>query len=147
MDCGVAVGRSALTTWVVATASPSETLNSNQREQARASVPTRDLVRSAGAEVVGVASTVAEGLGLVSAVGFDAAILDANLAGETAAPIGRELRLRGAPFAVVSGYNRSQRLGPLADAPFVEKPFSAPTLLMAIRALAHQVQVKPASNG
>lgn len=104
------------------------------------------VLRGAGAEVAGIAGNVAEALGLIEAVGFDAAILDANLGGETAAPVARVLRERDVPFAVVSGYNRDQRIGPLADAPFVSKPFSPPTLLMAIRSLGHSARLKPAAN-
>jgi DNA-binding response OmpR family regulator len=65
------------------------------------------MLKKAGFDVVGPAGIVAEALKLVSTEGCDAAILDVNLGGGTSAPIADELRERGTPFLVLSGYTRT----------------------------------------
>ena len=40
--------------------------------------------------------------------GCDVAVLDVNLGNETAEPVARELRARGTPFVVLSGYSSEQ---------------------------------------
>ncbi len=84
----------------------------------------RRLLASLGHEVVGEATSVAAGLPLAREVEVDAAILDVNLRGESSAPIAAELRARGVPFVVITGYALDDRdPGALGAAPRLTKPF------------------------
>ena len=86
----------------------------------------RRILVDRGCVVVGPASRVADALALVASETFQAALLDANLAGDSAAPVADALKASGKPFAVVTGYDRSQLPSDLMrDAPRVRKPFTA----------------------
>jgi CheY-like chemotaxis protein len=76
----------------------------------------------AGLEVVGPATSVAKALGLVGRIGCDVAVLDVNLGKETAEPVARELRARGTPFVVLSGYSSEQHPPGFRGAPVLSKP-------------------------
>jgi DNA-binding response OmpR family regulator len=89
----------------------------------------------AGFEVVGPAATVAKALALLETIGCDAGVLDANLNGDSAAPVAEALKARSIPFIAVSGYSREQRPAAFADAPFFSKPFVSAELVAALRAL------------
>ena len=91
---------------------------------------------ASGLSIVGVCGSVRAALALIAAKTCDVAVLDANLGGESAEPVADALYELGIPFVVVSGYASSQRLGRLATAPFVRKPFKPPELLQMIGQLA-----------
>lgn len=80
-------------------------------------------LRDAGFEVVAVASRVERALALIDDVIFDVAIVDANLAGKSAAPVAAALSARGSPFLAFSGYAREQLHSDFSDAVFVQKPY------------------------
>lgn len=76
-----------------------------------------------GYAVVGPVATVAEALGLVAGEALDGVLLDANLDGESSAPVAAELVTRGVPFIVVTGYGQLDLpTDQLNDAPRVTKP-------------------------
>ena len=85
----------------------------------------------AGLEVLGPAISVAKGLRLVAQTGCDVAVLDVNLGGETAEPIALELRARGTPFVVLSGYSSDQHPPGFQGAPMLFKP-ARPEEIIAI---------------
>ena len=58
----------------------------------------------AGFEIAGVAGRLETALALIKQGQFDAAILDANLAGVSSGPAASALAAGGVPFIVVSGY-------------------------------------------
>ena len=89
----------------------------------------RQLV-DAGLEVVGPATSVTKALGLIGKIGCDVAVLDVNLGKETAEPVARELRLRGTPFVVLSGYSSEQHPPGFHGAPVLSKP-ARPGVLVA----------------
>ena len=81
--------------------------------------------------VVGPAANVADALRLITSQQLDLALVDINLKQETASGIIDDLHARGIPFIVVSGY----AVPPVAmqkAAAFVQKPFSAKELMVAI---------------
>ncbi len=81
--------------------------------------------------VVGPAANVADALRLITSQQLDLALVDINLKQETASGIIDDLHERGIPFIVVSGY----AVPPVAmqkAAAFVQKPFSAKELMVAI---------------
>lgn len=78
-----------------------------------------------GCAVVGPVGTIDEALAAVNDGGLDGALLDANLSGDSSAPIAVALTAASVPFIVASGYGALQ----LADealncAPRISKPFS-----------------------
>ena len=77
----------------------------------------------AGFELAGIAGRVEQALKFVERGDCDAAIIDANLAGVSAAPVASALLARSIPFIVVSGYSREQQRGAFPGAPFVQKPY------------------------
>ena len=86
----------------------------------------------AGFQVIGPAISVAKALGLIGDRGCDIAVLDVNLGNkETSEPIAHELRARGTPFIVLSGYAREQHPPGLRGAPVLAKPTS-PSELVAM---------------
>jgi CheY-like chemotaxis protein len=93
------------------------------------------MLEDAGFGSVAVAPAVARALGLLGADGFDVAILDANLGGESAEPVARALNGRGIPLPGISGYAQDQRPEVLRQAPFLGKPFSPDALIRALRRL------------
>ena len=76
----------------------------------------------AGLDVVGPAVSVAKALRLIAEAGCDVAVLDVNLGSETAEPVARDLRARGTPFVVLSGYSSEQHPPGFHGAPLLSKP-------------------------
>jgi DNA-binding response OmpR family regulator len=95
----------------------------------------REGLVEAGFEVVGVANRLAKGLELIAANEFDAAIVDANLAGKSASPAIELLTSLGRPFLVLSGYTREQLSDPFTRAVFVKKPYRLEDLVAHLKAL------------
>ena len=92
-------------------------------------------IADAGWDVVGPAGSIPKALSLIQEQGCEAAILDANLGGESAAPVAETLKARGIPFIVLSGYNNEQLTGLLSDAPFLAKPYDPDDLVALVRSL------------
>ena len=93
------------------------------------------LLLEAGFEVVDVATKVEAALAFVEVGVFDVAILDANLAGVSSAPVAVALTARSVPFLVVSGYATAQQNGAFAAGLHVQKPFQTETLIEALRSI------------
>lgn len=92
-------------------------------------------LEQAGCAIAGIAGSIAKAQCILDETGCDAAVLDANLDGESSEPIAAALRDRGVPFVVMSGYATDQRIGLLADAPFLRKPCKETELVSAVLAL------------
>ena len=96
-----------------------------------------DLLTDAGLEVIGLANSVANALKLIGEKGCDVALLDVNLGSETAEPVAMELRSRGTPFAVLSGYSSAQHPPGFLGAPVLSKPARPEELVaMLLRCIA-----------
>jgi len=90
----------------------------------------------AGYTVDRIVSNVDEALAIISAGQVDGAVLDANLNGQNSDAIAKELKRQSIPFFLLSGVISRKLLPPeLADAPFLEKPYSEPDLLQYLRNL------------
>ncbi len=85
----------------------------------------------AGAVVVGQAADVAEGL-VMSELPMDAAVLDANLNGESIAPVARALKARGIPFIFATGYGDNTAAPQGFSAPFIRKPYDVTQVAAAL---------------
>ena len=105
----------------------------------------RDDLVEAGFEVVGVAPRVESALKLIEGTGFDVAILDANLAGTSAAPAAAALSARGLPFMVLSGYAREQLQREFSEAVYIQKPYRVRKLIDALNSLLHKQRDRGAS--
>ncbi|MBI5941255.1 MAG: PAS domain S-box protein, partial [Caulobacterales bacterium] len=88
----------------------------------------------AGAVIAGSAADLAEAMTMLD-LEIDAAVLDANLNGESVAPLAAALRARGTPFVFATGYG--ERGAPEGfDAPVVRKPYNVHQI---VRALAEAI--------
>jgi DNA-binding response OmpR family regulator len=99
------------------------------------------LLEDLGCEVVGPVATIAEGLAIVRTERLDGALLDANLNGDSSAPIAAELRAGSIPFVVVTGYGRLKlENDTLSSAPRLIKPFDISEFenMVAATFLVHQ---------
>jgi hypothetical protein len=92
-----------------------------------------DVIESAGGQVTGRASTVAEGLDLAAQGGFDAAVLDWNLGGESGEQIARVLQANQISFVIATGYGS---VSPeFADIGILSKPYSPAKLVQMLARL------------
>ncbi|MFC3173114.1 response regulator [Novosphingobium bradum] len=92
-----------------------------------------DELAEMGALVVGPAASLAEGLALARAGGFDLAVLDWNLDGESSEPIARALQAAGVPFAISTGYGVVPK--GYADCPVLAKPYDPRDLVAVLASL------------
>lgn len=84
----------------------------------------------AGAVVVGCAAELGEAMAMLD-LPIDAAVLDANLNGESVAPLAEALRARGTPFVFATGYG--ERGAPEGfDVPVVRKPYNVHQIVNAL---------------
>ena len=88
-----------------------------------------------GFEVIGIAARLESALSLIHGMGFDVAIIDANLAGMSAAPAAAALSARKLPFMVLSGYAREQLQREFSGAVYVQKPYRVRKLIDELNAL------------
>ncbi len=102
-----------------------------------------ELLADAGLAIAGVATRLDAALSLIAAGGCDAAILDANLAGVSAAPAAAALKVRGVPFLVLSGYSPDQQKGAFSGATLLQKPCRSDTLIQALNDI---LPMSPASG-
>jgi two-component system, response regulator PdtaR len=95
------------------------------------------LLQDYGAEVLGPAATVAEGLSIVAGSKADAAVLDVNLNGEFVFALAQRLREQGVPLLFATAYADDDPLFPDADrsAPRVAKPVLPNVLITQLRKL------------
>ncbi len=92
-----------------------------------------DLLVELGCTVIGPAYSLAHALSLIGSNVFDAALVDINLNGERSYPAASALAARGIPFAFATGY-ASDRVAPeLANAPVIEKPYTATQIETVLR--------------
>jgi DNA-binding response OmpR family regulator len=87
----------------------------------------------AGLEVIGPATSVSKAFTLMGQTGCDVAVLDVNLGNETAEPVALELRARGTPFLVLSGYLSHQHPPGFHGAPVLYKPAGSKELVALLR--------------
>jgi PAS domain S-box-containing protein len=87
-----------------------------------------EILRDLGATVAGPYGRLADGLAAAKVERFDCAILDLNLAGESADPLADFLLARGVPFVFVTGYQRESIDRRYANVPVLQKPIDAAAL-------------------
>lgn len=90
-------------------------------------------LKGAGAEVVGPCGSVEPALDAVDQGGFDCAVIDLNLHGESA--IADRLETAGYPFAIATGYGSATVPERHKRVPRVEKPFDPVALVKTVELL------------
>jgi DNA-binding response OmpR family regulator len=102
----------------------------------------------AGFRIAGVATRLEMALAIIQTGVCDAAILDTNLAGVSAAPAAAALVARGVPFIILSGYSPDQQPSAFPAALRLQKPCPPSRLVAALHSIlpAHRPRV-PATHG
>jgi PAS domain S-box-containing protein len=86
----------------------------------------------AGCDIVGPASTLDQAKLLVEKADFDAALVDANLAGRPVDELASALTRRNIPFAFVTGYGREALPAAFGAGIVLDKPFTQEQLLTMV---------------
>lgn len=91
-----------------------------------------------GCEIVGPATTLQRALSLVEKEKIDAALLDANLGGDSVDVLAEALVQRKIPFAFVSGYGREGLPEAYQQVALIKKPFQRQRLIDVVREMLTQ---------
>jgi DNA-binding response OmpR family regulator len=94
-----------------------------------------DILQEAGFEIAGCVGSLDKALAILKNDDCDVAILDANLRGDSVAPLANLLQQRSKPFLFVSGYERAYLPEAFLDAPLLSKPFEPGELITTVRQL------------
>ena len=87
-----------------------------------------------GYAILGPAMNLADAEAAAAGECPDAALLDANLAGQSSVSVGATLAARGVPVAFCTGYDEIKNLPPeLKSAPVLTKPVSDEKLAAAVK--------------
>lgn len=87
---------------------------------------------SNGAEVIGPAPTLDLAMKLLETERIDCAVIDVNLRGQMAYPLADELRRRGVPFVLATGYDPAVVPAAYQDVPRWLKPYSLDELIESL---------------
>ena len=84
-----------------------------------------DMLTGLGAQVVGPAAQVGEALELARTARIDIAVLDVKLGSDSSAMVAEELRRRGTPYVLATGFDSLQdthgRNVPLLQKPYLQE--------------------------
>lgn len=104
-------------------------------DEAMLALDLEDILHDLGHEVVGAVGNVGQAMAFVDACGSmpDAAIVDANLGGESSRPVADALASRDVYVVMASGYTSGElaRLG--FGSPSISKPYSRDDVRSALR--------------
>jgi PAS domain S-box-containing protein len=92
----------------------------------------------AGCEVRGPLGTLAKAKQVIAGMDYDAALLDANLAGESVEELAVALTQRNIPFAFVTGYGREALPEGFREAIMLAKPFGREQLRSVVQSLLYR---------
>lgn len=101
----------------------------------------QSIIEGEGYEVVGPIRHVDKALAEIENDPPTMALLDANLDGNSSAPIAETLRLRCIPFAVVTGYpHLREEHASLRNAPYLEKPYRTADVIRLLHDLSPKLR-------
>ena len=83
-----------------------------------------DFIESLGHSISASCDSVEAAMAEVEKGGFDLAILDVNLKGESVWPVAAALRAKGIPFVLASGGHVEPPPAEFAATPMIEKPYT-----------------------
>jgi len=92
-----------------------------------------DELLAAGCNMLGPYHSVAQALQASREKNFDLALLDVNLHGELIYPVADELRTRGIPIVLLSGYTATSLPERFRTLPRIAKPHESTVLVREIR--------------
>ena len=93
-----------------------------------------DFLETLGHRIHATCDTVSAAIGEADKGGFDIAILDVNLNGETAWPVARKLREKQIPFVIATGGHVDPPPAEFANVPVIEKPYTVDRVSPALEA-------------
>ena len=93
-----------------------------------------DFLETLGHTVHASCDSVEDAIEATEKGGFDIAILDVNLNGETAWPVARKLRDKRIPFVIATGGHVDPPPAEFADVPVIEKPYTVDRVTPALEA-------------
>ena len=91
-----------------------------------------------GCAVIGPATSVQEGLGLIEKTKINGAILDINLNGEMVYPVAKELMDRNIPFVFTTGYRPHDLPSFCCGIPRLEKPVETGLFIRTLKKVLAQ---------
>ena len=94
-----------------------------------------EILESAGWQVIGPVAHFPTALDAAASEGFDAAVLDVNLGGQTVYPVAEVLDARRVPFAFVTGCGREALPHLFCGRPHLGKPFAPGELIDTVARL------------
>jgi DNA-binding response OmpR family regulator len=94
-----------------------------------------EILESGGWQVVGPVAHLATALDAAAREGFDAAVLDVNLGGQTVYPVAEVLDARRVPFVFVTGHGREALPSLFCGRPYLGKPFAPGELIGTVARL------------
>lgn len=99
-------------------------------------------LRNGGAEVLGPAPDIEQGLDMMNREQLDCAVLDINLHGNLAFSLADELRKRGTPSIFATGYDQSVLPGAFSDSVRLEKPVNLSELVRVVRSVCTRADAR-----
>src|ERR671913_726226 len=93
-----------------------------------------DFLESMGHTIRGTCDTVSDALVEAERGGFDLAILDVNLKGESVWPVAERLREQNIPFVLATGGHVDPTPAQFANVPVIEKPYTVDRVTPALDA-------------
>ena len=96
---------------------------------------TEDLLEANGCKSISAAATVAQALALIASNGFDVAVLDMNLNGDSSQAVADALAEKGVPFVFVTGHARRSTPDVHSQRPKLTKPYEPQKLVQLLAEL------------
>jgi DNA-binding response OmpR family regulator len=93
-----------------------------------------DFLESLGHSVSATCESVSDALAEAEKGGFDLAILDVNLKGESVWPVATKLREKNVPFVIATGGHVDPPPAEFANVPVIEKPYTVDRVMPALDA-------------
>jgi CheY-like chemotaxis protein len=91
-----------------------------------------DFLETLGHTVHASCESVEDAVAQAEKGGFDLAIVDVNLGGETAWPVARTLRAKNIPFVIATGGHVEPPPPEFANVPMIEKPYTVDRVTPAL---------------
>ncbi len=108
-------------------------------DEALIAMMAEDMIEGLGHRVVRICPSLKDALEACQEGGFDAALLDVNLNGDSSMPVAAALKARSCPFAFTTGYGSNGVDDAHRDMPVLTKPYALGDLEAMLGALADQL--------